>query len=31
MNDQSSTEGGPKECIEEAMEACPAECIHWEE
>lgn len=24
-------EGGPKECIEEAMEACPVECIHWEE
>ena len=24
-------EGGPKDCIEEAMEACPVECIHWEE
>lgn len=22
-------EGGPKECIEEAMEACPVSCIHW--
>lgn len=24
-------EGGPEDLIEEAMEACPAECIHWEE
>jgi ferredoxin len=24
-------EGGSKECIEEAMEACPVSCIHWEE
>ncbi|MGB5984096.1 MAG: ferredoxin [Desulfobacterales bacterium] len=24
-------EGGPEECIEEAMESCPVECIHWEE
>ena len=24
-------EGGPEDCIEEAMDACPVECIHWEE
>ena len=24
-------EGGPEDCIEEAIEACPTECIHWEE
>ena len=24
-------EGGPEECIEEAIESCPVECIHWEE
>lgn len=24
-------EGGSEECIEEAIETCPAECIHWEE
>ena len=24
-------EGGPEDCIEEAIEACPVECIHWEE
>ena len=24
-------EGGPEDCIEEAMDSCPAECIHWEE
>ena len=24
-------EGGPEDLIEEAMDACPAECIHWEE
>ncbi len=23
-------EGGP-ECVEEAIETCPVECIHWEE
>ena len=23
-------EGGPEDLIEEAMEACPSECIHWE-
>lgn len=23
-------EGGPKDCIEEAIETCPVECIHWE-
>jgi len=24
-------EGGPEECIDEAIATCPAECIHWEE
>ena len=24
-------EGGPEDLIEEAMEACPVECIHWED
>jgi ferredoxin len=24
-------EGGPEDCIEEAIESCPVECIHWEE
>jgi len=24
-------EGGPEDCIEEAIETCPAECIHWED
>ena len=24
-------EGGSKECIDEAIGTCPAECIHWEE
>jgi len=24
-------EGGDEECIEEAMDSCPSECIHWEE
>ena len=24
-------EGGPEDCIEEAMASCPVECIHWEE
>ncbi len=24
-------EGGPEDLIEEAMEFCPMECIHWEE
>jgi ferredoxin len=23
-------EGGPEECIEEAITTCPVECIHWE-
>ena len=23
--------GGPEDLIEEAMEACPTECIHWED
>jgi len=25
------SEGGPEDCIEEAMESCPVECIHWED
>jgi ferredoxin len=24
-------EGGPEDLIEEAIEACPVECIHWED
>ena len=24
-------EGGPEDCIEEAIESCPVECISWEE
>jgi ferredoxin len=24
-------EGGPEDCIEEAMETCPTECIHYQE
>jgi len=24
-------EGGPEDCIQEAIETCPVECIHWEE
>jgi len=24
-------EGGPEDLVEEAMEACPVECIHWED
>ena len=24
-------EGGPEDCIEEAMDACPTECIHFQE
>ena len=24
-------EGGPEDLIQEAMETCPVECIHWEE
>ncbi|MBI4763364.1 MAG: ferredoxin [Deltaproteobacteria bacterium] len=23
-------EGGPKECIEEAIDSCAVSCIHWE-
>jgi ferredoxin len=26
-----SPEGGPEDLIEEAIEACPVECIHWED
>ena len=25
------SEGGPEDCIEEAIETCPVECIHWED
>ncbi len=24
-------EGGPEDLIEDAMETCPVECIHWKE
>jgi ferredoxin len=24
-------EGGPEDCIEEAITSCPVECIRWEE
>jgi ferredoxin len=24
-------EGGPEDCIEEAMSSCPVDCIKWEE
>ncbi|MBU1387788.1 MAG: ferredoxin [Proteobacteria bacterium] len=24
-------EGGSEECIDEAIEACPVECIHWKD
>jgi ferredoxin len=24
-------EGGPQECIEEAIDTCPVSCIHWQE
>jgi ferredoxin len=24
-------EGGPEDLIEEAMETCPVECIHWQD
>lgn len=34
MNDDDKAEvleesTGTEECIQEAMETCPAECIHW--
>ena len=22
-------EGGPEDCIQEAIDSCPVECIHW--
>jgi len=25
-----AAEGGPEACIDEAIETCPVECIHWE-
>jgi ferredoxin len=24
-------EGGPEDCIQEAIDSCPVECIHWKE
>ena len=24
-------EGGPEDCIEEAIDTCPGDCIFWEE
>jgi ferredoxin len=24
-------EGGPMECINDAMESCPVSCIHWDD
>jgi len=24
-------EGGPEDCIQEAIDSCPVECIHWEQ
>lgn len=24
-------EGGPENCIQEAIDSCPVECIHWKE
>ncbi|MBN2569889.1 MAG: ferredoxin [Deltaproteobacteria bacterium] len=24
-------EGGPEQCIDDAIETCPSGCIHWEE
>ena len=26
-----NSEGGPENLVQEAVEACPVECIHWEE
>jgi len=23
--------GGPEDCIQEAIDSCPVECIHWEQ
>lgn len=23
--------GGPEDCIDETIDTCPVECIHWEE
>lgn len=37
MNDETDlaevilAEGGPVDPIEEAIESCPVECIHWQE
>lgn len=37
MNDETDlaevilAEGGPVDQIEEAIESCPVECIHWQE
>ncbi|MFO7558583.1 MAG: ferredoxin, partial [Desulfobacterales bacterium] len=24
-------EGGPEDCIQEAIDSCPVECIHWKQ
>lgn len=26
-----NSRGGPEDLVQEAIEACPVECIHWEE
>ena len=26
-----NAEGDPEDCIEEAIDSCPVECIHWED
>jgi ferredoxin len=31
MAEVIKAEGGPEDLIEEAMEVCPVECIHWED
>jgi len=29
--DVIKAEGGPEDLIQEAIDSCPVECIHWEE
>jgi len=37
LNEETDTaevikpEGGPEDLIQEAIDSCPVECIHWEE
>jgi ferredoxin len=37
LNEETETavvikpQGGPEDLIEEAMETCPVDCIHWED